>query len=105
LGVVPILTVPAANAVCAQPPAVKVTEAGRNDGEIVPVPDPASRLLVAMLAEKVTVPAKLPRLHRFRVAAAEPPLGTLSTVGDAVMLKSLGWTTTESVEPPVIASA
>ena len=100
----PILTVPAANAVDAQLPAVKATEAGRNVATTLFVPDPASRLLVAMLAEKVSVPAKLPRLHRFRVTAAEPPLGTLSTVGDAVMLKSLGWTTTESgVELPVIA--
>lgn len=103
MGLVPILTVPAENAVGAQPPAGKGTEAGRNVATMLFVPVPESRLVAVMVAEKVTVPAKFPRLQRFRFTAAEPPLGTLSAVGDAVILKSLGWTMTKSVEPPVIA--
>ena len=102
-GVAPILTVPPEKAVDPLPPAVRVTVAGRKEPTILATPVPGSRAIGAMEAVRVTVPAKAPRLTKLMVATAEPPLGTLSTPGTAVMLKSRPGTVTGRVEPPVTA--
>jgi len=97
------LTVPPEKAADPLPPAVKVTVGGRNDTTILFTPVPGSRAMGVMVALRVTVPAKDPRLTKLRLDTAEPPLGTLSAAGEATMLKSRAGTVTESVEPPVTA--
>lgn len=104
LGLVPILTDAATKLTVADPPAVRVTDAGKKAGIMLLTPVPGSRPLVLTTAEKLTVPAKDPVLVRVSVATADPPLGTLSKVGVAARLKSDTGTTTDSVAPPVIDS-
>src|SRR6266566_5061181 len=81
----------------------KTKSATLNDTTILFTPVPGSRAMGVMVALRVTVPAKDPRLTRLRLDTAEPPLGTLSAAGEATMLKSRAGTVTESVEPPVTA--
>lgn len=100
----PIFTVPPENAVEPLPPAVKETVAGRNDATMLFVPVPASRPVATTLADRVTVPAKEPRLVKPMVATAAPPLGTDSVAGNPAIPKSKPGTVTERVDPPVTAT-
>jgi len=100
------LTVPPENAVEPLPPAVRVTVAGRNVAAMLFTPVAGtSRPVATMVADRVTVPAKEPRLVKLMVATAEPPLGTLSALGSAAILKSRPGTVTERVDPPVTVTA